>query len=104
MARAIDLAKVIYQAPDLALMERFLTDFGLTTVERDERRLLMSGAGAQHHCHETRLGEARFVGAVFEVEDRADLDELASRSGSSAVEPTGEPGGGWHVRLVSPPR
>lgn len=103
MAKAVDLAKVVYQVPDLALMEQTLVDFGLTLVQRDENRLFMRGTGTQHHIHETRLGpEARFIGASFEVSSREDLDELAALPGSSAVLANDEPGGGWIVRMTMP--
>lgn len=103
MAKAVDLAKVIYEVPDLALMERTLVDFGLAPAERRDGALFMRGTGAQHHIHETRRGpRARFVGAAFEVSSRADLDELATLPGSSAVLPNDEPGGGWVVRMTMP--
>lgn len=103
MATAIDIAKVIYEVPDLPLMERTLADFGLVLVERGDKALYMRGTGAQHHIHETRLGpKARFVGAAIEVSSREDLDELAALNGSSKVEAVAEPGGGWQVRMTMP--
>ncbi|WP_397474515.1 VOC family protein [Pusillimonas sp.] len=103
MAKAVDLAKVIYQVPDLDLMEQTLLDFGLAPAERRESALFMRGTGAQHHIHETRLGpDARFIGAAFEVSSREDLDELAALPGSSPVQANDEPGGGWVVRMTSP--
>ena len=103
MATVIDVAKVIYQVPDLALMEKTLTQFGLITAERTDDALYMRGTGAQHHIHETRKGpEARFIGAVFEVASREELDELAGFPGSSGVEPNTDPGGGWQVRMTMP--
>lgn len=103
MARAIDIAQVSYEVPDLALMERFLVDFGLTRAAADEHALYMRGAGRQHHLHVTRhAGQARFVGASFEMASRADLDELSTLPGSSAVVPSDEPGGGWVVRMSMP--
>lgn len=103
MATAVDLAKVIYQVPDLALMEQQMLDFGLALAQRDDKVLYMRGTGTQHHIHETRLGdEARFIGAAIEVSSRADLDELAAMPGSSAVQANDEPGGGWVVRMTMP--
>jgi len=103
MATAVDIAKVIYEVPDLPLMEQTLRDFGLFTVERSDRALYMRGTGTQHHIHETRLGPAaRFVGAAIEVSSREDLDELAGFPGSSPVQANDEPGGGWVVRMTMP--
>lgn len=103
MAKIIDVAQVTYEAPDLDLMERFLTDFGLTRAARTENALYMRGAGHQHHIHVTHLAEQpRFVGATFEVESLADLQALAALPGSSAVHPSDEPGGGHVVSMNMP--
>jgi len=103
MATAIDIAQVTYEAPDLDVMERFMTDFGLTTVLRTERALYMRGAGTQHHLHVTHLADRqRFVGATFQVSSQADLDELAALPGSSPVTFSEEPGGGWVVKMTHP--
>lgn len=103
MATAIDIAQVTYEAPDLALMERFMTDFGLTRVAGDEHALYMRGAGHQHHLHVTRRAAApRFIGASLEVSSREDLDDLAALPGSSPVVASEEPGGGWLVRMTMP--
>lgn len=103
MATAIDIAQVTYEAPDLALMERFMTDFGLTRTAGTDDVLYMRGAGHQHHLHVTRRADVpRFAGAALEVSSRADLDELATFPGSSAVQESDEPGGGWYVRMTMP--
>lgn len=104
MARAIHAAQVTYEAPDLDVMERFLTDFGLHKVEgSDENMLYMRGTGPQHHIHVTRKGATpRFVGASIEVATRADLEELAALEGSSEIRQSTEPGGGEEVVMVMP--
>ena len=103
MATAIDVAKVIYEVPDLPLMEQALTDFGLSTVQKSSNALYMRGTGAQHHIHETRLGPTpRFVGAAIQVASREDLDELAGLPGSSPVSANADPGGGWVVHMPMP--
>ncbi|MBP0589972.1 VOC family protein [Paraburkholderia sp. LEh10] len=103
MTRAIDIAQVSYEAPDLALMERFLTDFGLSRIAHEKDALYMRGAGRQHHLHVTRrAAQARFVGASFEMSDEADLDALAALPGSSPVMESDEPGGGLVVRMTMP--
>ena len=104
MAKAIHAAQVTYEAPDLELMESFLTDFGLHKVEgSDESTLYMRGTGPQHHIHVTRKADSpRFVGASIEVATRADLDELAAMDGSSPLRPSTEPGGGYEVVMSTP--
>lgn len=103
MAKAIDIAQVTYEVPDLALMERFMTDFGLTRVSSDDGVLYMRGAGHQHQLHATRqAAKQRFVGAALEVSSHEDLKELAAFPGSSAVEENTEPGGGLQVRMTTP--
>jgi catechol 2,3-dioxygenase-like lactoylglutathione lyase family enzyme len=103
MATAIDIAQVTYEAPDLALMERFMTDFGLTRTAGDAHTLYMRGAGHQHHLHVTRAAPSpRFVGASLEVSSREDLDGLAALPGASPVTASDAPGGGWYVRMTMP--
>lgn len=104
MATAIDAAQVIYEAPDLAEMESFLTAFGMTKVEgSNEDVLYMRGIGTQHHIHVTRKAEKqRFVGASIEVASMADLEELAAKPGSSPVQDSSEPGGGFEVVMTMP--
>ncbi|WP_331728169.1 VOC family protein (plasmid) [Streptomyces coelicoflavus] len=104
MATAIDAAQVTYEAPDLALMEKFLTAFGMTRVEgSDDRTLYMRGTGTQHHIHVTRKApKQRFVGASIEVADHDDLAELSALPGSSPVRASTEPGGGHEVVMTMP--
>ncbi|GHT80458.1 putative 2,3-dihydroxybiphenyl-1,2-dioxygenase or glyoxalase/bleomycin resistance protein [Betaproteobacteria bacterium] len=103
MATAIDLVRVIYEAPDLDVTEGFMTDFGLSTAARTGQTLYMRCAGSQYHLHVTHLAEkARFVGATYAVASRADLEELSRLQGSSAIEPCSEPGGGSVVRMSMP--
>jgi len=104
VATAIDAAQVTYAAPDLDVMEGFLTAFGMTRVEgSDEQTLYMRGTGTQHHIHVThKADKQRFIGASIEVSSRADLDELAAMPGSSPVRASTEPGGGDEVVMQMP--
>src|SRR3989338_6796895 len=103
MARAIDIAQVTYEAPDLALMERFMTDFGLRRVPSTDGVLYMRGSGHQHHLRVPRHAiKQRFIGATLEVISKADLEELAVLPGSSPIEWSTEPGGGWQVLMYTP--
>lgn len=104
MATAIDVAQVTYEAPDLEVMEKFLTAFGMTKADgSDDRTLYMRGAGTQRHIHVTRRAvKQRFVGASIEVATRDDLTELARMPGSSPVRDSTEPGGGAEVAMTMP--
>jgi len=44
-----DIAYGRLRAPDLDVMEEFLTHFGLVKVERTNNVLYMRGSGAAHH-------------------------------------------------------
>jgi len=104
MPKAIDVAWVVYQAPDLDRMETFLRDFGLATADKRADQLCMRAANSAPVVHITRRGEtARFVGGAFKMATHEDLDILAQLPGSSAVEAiTDLPGGGWRVRMTTP--
>lgn len=103
MAKPIEIAQVTYAAPDLSLMEKFMTDFGLTCVHKTDDVLYMRGSAKQHHIHVTHRAEKqRFIGASIEVSSREDLIELAQLEGSSAVQSSSEPGGGEEVVMTMP--
>lgn len=93
---------VRYQAPDLDLMERFLTDFGLTRSARTDTMLYMRGTGGEHYIHVTELGQdARALGVGLQVASREDLERIAAKVGAS-VEASNEPGGGMRALLTDP--
>jgi catechol 2,3-dioxygenase-like lactoylglutathione lyase family enzyme len=103
MPKAIDLAYVVYQAPDLDQMERFMNDFGLLTAEKTNDALFLRGGGAAAAIHITYKGDKKFIGAGFVVRSREDLDKLARLDGSGPVEEIVDiPGGGWRVRMRHP--
>ncbi|MFP3888676.1 VOC family protein [uncultured Ralstonia sp.] len=101
--KASALAYLIFDRPDLDEAEKFLKDFGLRTVDRDEARLILRGTGAAHFCYVVRKApKAGFVGFGLQVDSRADLDALAQVPGASKVEVSDWPGGGYRVQLVDP--
>jgi hypothetical protein len=103
MPRAIDVAYVMYQVPNLKPMESFLADFGLAVVESSDDALYMRAAGPEPFVHATLRGpETRFLGAGLTVSSRAELEDLASLAGSSPVQALGTPGGGFRVRMTTP--
>lgn len=103
MPKAIDVAYVLYQVPDLDTMESFMTDFGLTRAARSADALYMRGAGPAPFMHATLRGETpRFLGGAFRMASINDLKALASLPDASAIEPIEGPGGGSRVRLTMP--
>jgi catechol 2,3-dioxygenase-like lactoylglutathione lyase family enzyme len=96
-----DIAYVRVAAPNLDLMETFLTDFGLQRAQRTDAALHMRGHGRDPVIHITELGESRQIGFAFKVLDKADLDSIAAQFGQT-VEPRAEPGGGFVVKIEDP--
>lgn len=96
-----DIVYVRVAAPNLDLMESFLTDFGLQRAQRTDTALHMRGHGPEPVSHVTELGESRQIGFAFKVADRADLDAIAAQFGQP-VEARTEPGGGFVVRIKDP--
>ncbi|MGF6289954.1 catechol 2,3-dioxygenase-like lactoylglutathione lyase family enzyme [Paraburkholderia youngii] len=94
---------LVFERPDLEQAERFLNNFGLRTVSRDEALLLLRGTDASHFCYVVRrASKARFVGFGLQVGSREELDALAKLPGASEVENSALPAGGCVVRLTDP--
>lgn len=101
--KAKALAYLIFERPDLQLAERFLTDFGLVLVRREQDCLYFRGAGSSPYCYRIKRGKhARFIGFGLVLGSRADLARVAGLPGASSIEPTQNPGGGERVCLVDP--
>src|ERR1700694_3669015 len=97
-----DIAYGRLKAPDLDLMEEFLTRFGMHKVERTSKALYMRGTDPSHHIHVTEKGEPRFVGLAYWAASEDDLKRLTGAPGASGIETIDEPGGGKRVRLKEP--
>ena len=97
-----DIAYGRLRAPDLDLMEEFLTNFGMVKVERTPRALYMRGSDPAHHIHVTEKGEPGLLAFAYEAASADDLQRLAREPGASAVETMDEPGGGKRVRIREP--
>ncbi len=98
-----DVAFVRFRAPDLDVMETFLTEFGMHRSDRTADTLYMRGTGDEGYLHVTHLGdEPGFIGFAFEADTEADLLELSTKEGFSEVEDLDGPGGGRVVRTVDP--
>jgi catechol 2,3-dioxygenase-like lactoylglutathione lyase family enzyme len=102
MIKVTDVAWGRLSVPDLDRMETFLLDFGMSRAARTDGALFMRGNGPEHHIHVTERGDPRFIGMAFHAASAADLETVARADGASAVEETGEPGGGTRVRLTDP--
>jgi hypothetical protein len=100
--KVTDIAYGRLRAPDLDIMEEFLTDFGMVRAARTSRALYMRGTGPAHHIHVTELGEPGLVGFAWHAASEEDLHRLSRVPGASAVETIDEPGGGKRVRLTEP--
>ena len=100
--KVTDMAYGRLKAPDLDVMEEFLTRFGMARSERTPTALYMRGTDAPHHIHITEKGDPKFVGFAYYAPSEDDLNRLAKAPGASAVEAIDEPGGGKRVRLTEP--
>ncbi len=100
--KATDIAYVRLRAPDLDVMEEFLTRFGLVRSERTATALYMRGTDPVHHLHVTEKGDPKVVGLAYYAPGEADLGSLAKASGATGIENLDEPGGGKRVRLTEP--
>ena len=99
-----DIAYARVAVPDLDLAQQFLTDFGLIALERTQDKLFLRGTGASHHIYiAEQADEPRLIAFGFRAGSEEDLARAACLpDAESAVEPTGEPGGGQRVRLREP--
>jgi len=102
MIKVRDAAYVRFSAPDLAAMEKFLTDFGLVVHSRDDETLYARGSDPSPYLHVTERGDPGFRGLAFEAASEADLVAAAGIEGASAVEKIAAPGGGQRVRFADP--
>jgi hypothetical protein len=97
------LAYLIFDRPDLAKAESFLTDFGLHLVSRDKEHLFFRGTDTKPFCYVVRkAAKAKFVGFGLQVDSSADLGALEQLPDASEVQPSPWPGGGYRVQLVDP--
>ena len=79
--KVTDIAYGRLRAPDLDVMEEFLTRFGLRRTERTDTALYMRGTDPYHHIHVTEKGDPKFVGLAYYVDSEDDLKRLASAAG-----------------------
>src|SRR3954447_6342406 len=102
LIKATDMAYGRLRAPDLDIMEEFLTRFGMTRSDRTPTALYMRGTDPAHHIHVTEKGDPKFVGFAYYAASEDDLKRLTKAPSASAIEEIDEPGGGKRVRLTEP--
>ena len=100
--KVTDFAYGRLRAPDLDVMEEFLTHFGMIRAERTQNALYMRGTDPAHYIHVTEKGDPAFVGLAYYAASEDDLKRVAKAPGASEVEDIDEPGGGKRVRLREP--
>ncbi|HEU0045410.1 VOC family protein [Sphingomonas sp.] len=94
---------VRFEVTDFDRTEAFAKDFGLTTVLRDEARLLMKTGGGDAFSYAATLAERpRFVGLALETASADDLDEAVAQHGATPRRRLDTPGGGEEVVLTDP--
>ena len=99
LVKAVRLAWLEFEKPDLTRAERFLTDFGFTVADRTPEALVLRGHWAGTPSLVVRHGAgSRFVGPAFAADARRDLERLARATGAT-VQPHR---GGHAVNLVDP--
>lgn len=99
------LMAVHYQHPNLDAVERFLVDFGLFVVKREETRTYYRGFGPETYVYiaEQSPDERKhFVGGILAVESADDLHRAAQVLGSSSIEDAHSLSGGKQVVLTDP--
>ncbi len=97
-----DIAYGRLRAPDLDVMEEFLTEFGMVRSERTNDALYMRGSDPDSHIHITEKGDPGFIGFAYNATSEDDLERLSQAPGASGIENIDEPGGGKRVRLTEP--
>lgn len=95
------IAYVRLGAPDLDVQEKFLLDFGLVRVHRDENRLYMRGLAGSPFIHVTERGESGVIAVGYDVHPDVPLASLQERFGAT-VEDIAEPGGGKRLCIKDP--
>jgi hypothetical protein len=103
IAKAVELAYLRFERPDLERAEAFLLDFGLQTAAKSSDVIYMRHTGPSAFCCVVeRAARPRFASLAFAMAAQADLEALSRVPGASNIEPLGAPGGGLRVSLRDP--
>ncbi|WP_341767543.1 VOC family protein [Acinetobacter haemolyticus] len=97
------LTHLIFQRPDIELAERFLTDFGLILIHKNEQELFFRSFESEAYCYHVQYGtEAKFIGFGLEVESYDALAALTQIKQASSIQKMDTPGEGFVVNLTDP--
>ncbi|PVH69712.1 Glyoxalase/Bleomycin resistance protein/Dihydroxybiphenyl dioxygenase [Cadophora sp. DSE1049] len=97
------LSHVRYQHPDLDEIHKFLSDFGVEVAKREGDEVWYKGYGPDQYVYYARKGPKKFLGGVFEVKSREELDRAARLPGASDIQNLANaPGGGFLVTIPDP--
>ena len=100
--KAIDIAWLEFEKPDLTRAEAFARAFGFHTPQRGPDEVQLRGARAGGPCVILRRGPwSRFTGVAFRARDEADLRRLSDATGAP-VRRLPEAIGGRSVDLIDP--
>ena len=107
LTKAWDVAYVRFSVPDLDLYERWVEDFGLRVVHRDEETIYSRGISGDGFCHVAHRGPAKFLGFAMAMMEEKDLQVLSENiDGCSEVHDIpgieGEISGGKRVSFIDP--
>jgi hypothetical protein len=103
LVKAQSLAFLMFEKPDLAAVQAFLTDFGMCTVSHSEDQLMMRGSASAPCIYWARRAKrSRYLGAAFTVSSQADLALLEKVANARRLPANLIPGDGDGVELVDP--
>jgi catechol 2,3-dioxygenase-like lactoylglutathione lyase family enzyme len=101
--KVADISHVSYTSPDLDVMEKFMTDFGLVRASRTADALYMRGSGPAAYCYVVHQADkAGFAGVALRASSAADFEAAAKIPGASAPRTLSGPGGGRAIALKDP--
>jgi Glyoxalase/Bleomycin resistance protein/Dioxygenase superfamily len=100
--KAVDIAWLEFEKPDLTRCEAFARAFGFQAAQHSADEIQLRGTHAGAPCVIVRRGpRTRFSGAAFRAGDEADVLRLADKSGVRA-RPLPQTLGGLSVDLIDP--
>lgn len=103
--RLLATAFVVYYHANLSEARQFYLDFGLAIAEEREGEIFFKGYGTEpfiYRAVQAENGKAKFGGAAYAVESRAELEKAAALPNASPIAHLDGPGGGEIVTLVDP--